>query len=122
MSRIDAIRRREQQATTGPWLEEPTPPGPDGWASCTAIAAVPGGSRIYAVPQGGSYPFNDKRFIAAAREDVPWLLDLITELAMVADVAEKIVEHEFMRPYVYELSQALDALAAFRAGQERGKG
>ena len=78
-ARIEAIREREQRATKGPWTFRVVKRGdtPDG---SVMIGAVAPGHQIRATPPGGSYPSNDGEFIANAREDVPFLLDLLTSL------------------------------------------
>lgn len=89
-------------ATPGPWTTEK--PGMDaatGFASGVIVAAVARGRGIYANPPGGSYPANDRRFIAAARMAVPALAaeverlrDLLRELAAAAEADLKMNQND----------------------------
>lgn len=73
--RIAEIEARTLAATPGPWTEEKPAGGPVfGFAPGMIVAATGPKQAIYANPPGGSYPANDRRFIAHARADVPWLL------------------------------------------------
>lgn len=71
------IRRRAERATAGPWTFQIVKKGaiPD---DSVMIAAVAPGHQIRARPPGGSFPSADGEFIAHAREDVPYLLTLVT--------------------------------------------
>ena len=60
------------KATPGPWTEEPSGEKVGGFSCDVAIAATQGRQKIYARPRGGTFPYNDKRFIAMAREALPY--------------------------------------------------
>ncbi len=64
---LEAIKRRVEAATPGPWEEHP-----DG---SLMSDAVPGGARVADVMQP-----EDNLFLAHAREDVPALLDKVETL------------------------------------------
>lgn len=78
---LQKMRERCSKATEGPWLTVPTPKDADGWATCSVVAAVARGQNIYAQPSGGISPQNNLAFIAAARQDLPQLLDLVASQA-----------------------------------------
>ncbi len=73
MSRIEEIRERVEKATKGPWHAIPHPEYPGGkWAVDTDPKAPWGnfGHICHAVRP-------DAQLIAHAREDIPYLLDLL---------------------------------------------
>lgn len=63
------------KATPGPWTEEPSGEKVGGFSCDVAIAATQGRQKIYARPRGGTFPYNDKRFIAMAREALPYWIN-----------------------------------------------
>ena len=72
---IDELERLEKAATAGPWLDRPTPRGPDGWATCQAVVGTGGnGNTIYATPSGGVFPACDKALLIALRNAAPALI------------------------------------------------
>ena len=89
MSRLDKIKARADAATKGPWLQD----GPwwtdDGGPEPTALPCVVDVDRALVVFPPDATDVGMKRpedraanmaFIAAAREDVPWLIERIGEL------------------------------------------
>ena len=89
MSRLDEIKARADAATKGPWLQD----GPwwtdDGGPEPTALPCVVDVDRALVVFPPDATDVGMKRpedraanmaFIAAAREDVPWLIERIGEL------------------------------------------
>ena len=89
MSRLDEIKARADAATPGPWLQD----GPwwtdDGGPEPTALPCVVDVDRALVVFPPDATDVGMKRpedraanmaFIAAAREDVPWLIERIGEL------------------------------------------
>lgn len=94
MSRLDEIKARADAATPGPWLLD----GPwwtdDGGPEPTALPCVVDASRALVVFPPDATDVGMKRpedraanmaFIAAAREDVPWLLALVESLTAERD-------------------------------------
>lgn len=76
--RLAAIRAREQAATEGPWVrwhDQERIPGWDGFIVIGDGAAE--GEECN--PTAKVYTEDDAAFIGHAREDVPWLLDQLTE-------------------------------------------
>lgn len=73
-------------ATPGPWTtQKPALDAATGFAGGVIVAAVARGQGVYASPPGGSYPENDRRFIAAARTAVPALLAEVERLREAID-------------------------------------
>ena len=68
------------KATPGPWTEEPSGEKVGGFSCDVAIAATQGRQKIYARPRGGTFPYNDKRFIAMAREALPYWIERAAKL------------------------------------------
>ncbi|TCX51953.1 MULTISPECIES: hypothetical protein [unclassified Dehalobacter] len=98
--KIDGIRQRCNQATPGPWYVGKKGDNFNGFSLEQIIAIVGecGSNRgIYAVPKGGSFPYNDKIFIAEARTDIPLLLAEIYRLQTERD-AEKTCEYKIHTP------------------------
>jgi hypothetical protein len=99
---LEEWRALADAATPGPWTTQK--PGMDsatGFAGGVIVAAVARGQGIYANPPGGSYPENDRRFIAAARTAVPAqaavirrLRDLLRELADAAEADLKMNQND----------------------------
>ena len=67
--RLEAIRRRCRAATPAPWVAAPV----GGWY---AVSGTDGIAADLAEPDRAE----DAAFIAEARSDVPWLLDLVEAL------------------------------------------
>ena len=89
--------RLADAATEGPWTTER--PGTDALTGFTAgiiVAAVARGQGVYADPPRGSYPENDRAFIAASRTAVPALISKVKEQAAEIERLRKIV-HGFLR-------------------------
>ena len=73
MNRLDEIEARANAATEGPWEHEPPPgPGEDPMRPICVYPKEDGGTLAYVQPLEA-----DAEFIAAARTDVPWLLDQV---------------------------------------------
>jgi len=99
--RLDAIQKRADKATPGHW------------EASTGMADA----AIVFMPDGYSFKINghpDARFIAAAREDVPFLLDLARKQQAALDRAHALADemdqvHGAIRGHVttYQLRQAL---------------
>ena len=85
-------KARADRATPGPWVcGERWQRGPknkrrDTHPALTAIASVGLGQCVLTEHDGGVYPTNDQKFIAAARTDVTALADAV--LALVERVSE----------------------------------
>jgi len=79
---LDAIRKRCEAATEGPWYLDGTSPkdDPEGFCHRVLIAKTSRTQSVYAEPEGGAFPENDRTFIAHARQDTPDLLDDNTRL------------------------------------------
>jgi hypothetical protein len=78
--KLTEIEQRAAKATPGPWTTAKPPADIDGWPTGSTIACVARGQCVYAYPPGGIFPENDRRFIAAAREDVPALCRQLREM------------------------------------------
>lgn len=76
--RLKEITERVTNATPGPWTLT-KPEYKDGWPQGIVIGGVVGKTTIYG-PLGGSTPYGDAKFMAAARQDVPELLAHIQAL------------------------------------------
>ena len=85
--RLAEMQARCDAATPGPWFTEETPRSQNGWPTCSVVAATYRKQNVY-VAFGGVAPEANRRFIAAARTDVP---DLIAEVrrqeAALAEIA-----------------------------------
>lgn len=116
MSRLDEIKARAEAATPGPWLQD----GPwwtdDGGSEPTALPCVVDANRALVVFPPDATDVGMKRpedraanmaFIAAAREDVPWLVSEVARLT--AELAE--VKRTYT-PCDLDLLTERDALAA----------
>ena len=85
-------KARADRATPGQWVcgarwqRGPKDKRRDDHPGLTAIAGVGLGQYVLTEHDGGVYPANDQRFIAAARTDVPALADAV--LALVERVRE----------------------------------
>lgn len=98
---VERLRKLHADSTPGEWTTQK--PGVDaatGFAKGIIVAAVGRGQAIYADPPGGSYPENDRRFIAGAHNLLPALLS----------------DHDRMVAVLRELLAADDALMAFVIG------
>lgn len=86
MTRVTAEQLAEWKAladaaTPGPWtIEKPGMHPTLGFADGIIIAAVARGMGIYAKPPTGSYPANDRAFIADTREAIPALVAEVERL------------------------------------------
>jgi hypothetical protein len=92
--RLSQIRERCEKATQGPWAWESTGEKSNEWALGVVLDAnnqpISGHNEAAgesddtvvdeAIVDNGVGPFADADFIAHAREDVPYLLDLVSEL------------------------------------------
>ena len=114
--RLDEIKARAEAATPGPWLQD----GPwwtdDGGSEPTALPCVVDANRALVVFPPDATDVGMKRpedraanmaFIAAAREDVPWLVSEVARLT--AELAE--VKRTYT-PCDLDLLTERDALAA----------
>lgn len=74
--RMKEIEERLEKASPGPWFTAPTPNDEEDWPTCVLIAATAPGprNRVYAAPKGGTFPLNDRDFIAHAPDDIRYLL------------------------------------------------
>ena len=74
--RLEQIKAREQAATEGPWIHNQ-------YYEC--IQTANDNVKLYAVARYGNGPRTDADFdfLAAARGDVPWLIEQIEELRRV---------------------------------------
>lgn len=96
--RLQEIRERADKATPGPWEYNggrsiDTPP----IHADEANYGVPddgfeGGYQFYCSADDGAWRYADGEFIAASREDIPWLLQHITEQREVLDSAVRFIE------------------------------
>lgn len=79
---LEAIRKRCEKATPGPWTTErpKKPTNQDEFTKGVAICGFGGNTGVFADPPGGQFPWADAQFVAHAREDIPRLLDYIKEL------------------------------------------
>ncbi len=77
---IEGLRALYEASTPGPWTADRPAKDADGWPAGVIVAAVARGQGIYADPPGGSYPESDRRWIIAAHNAFPALLDRIAEL------------------------------------------
>lgn len=68
-------KRLVEATTPGPWTGEKPPKDANGWSRGVSICTVYGGEHVYSNYEGGQFPSADARFIAAAREAVPALLE-----------------------------------------------
>lgn len=81
--RIAAIAERERKATKGPWrfmrVNKPRrgEQYPSEVLNTTAVAATYAGHQVRTEHSGGVSPTFDGEFIAAARQDVPYLLSAL---------------------------------------------
>lgn len=89
--RLMEIRDRLAAATSGPWSADTTTPDDVViWGSChkggvtadDVFVANVGHQRLSAVGVAFDAHAADAAFIAAAREDIPWLLSIIDELSL----------------------------------------
>ena len=87
MSRLEEIRARAQVATPGPWKS---------YAGDVIIYGVDWYEPVICgssnTPRGFSVAEPDLDFIAHAREDVPWLLEQMSNLTRERDTALALVE------------------------------
>jgi len=101
---------RADKATAGPWCGDPAEFGtydaePGSFlhgamrAQVVAATAPGAGNRIYACPDGGTFPAADQRFIAAARQDVPALAAAVEALA--AELARVTAERDTARAIIH---------------------
>ena len=68
--RLNEIRKREQAASPGPWKKETVD---------LALETAKTVGIVFVIHSGSQWD-KDTDFIAHAREDIPWLLDLVAEL------------------------------------------
>lgn len=74
------IREVAARATPPPWRTDLSGKTVSGFTCDVVVAAVARGQAVYCTPAGGTYPENDRRFIALAREAVPELLAEVDRL------------------------------------------
>ena len=122
MSRLDEIKARADAATKGPWLQD----GPwwtdDGGSEPTALPCVVDASRALVVFPPDATDVGMKRpedraanmaFIAAAREDVPWLVERVRACSSLLDSNyDQYMRAEIAEAEVERLTAERDALAA----------
>lgn len=86
---IKSARELAEAATSGPWFtEKPVATAQDMFAPGIIVAAVAPRMGIYADPPSGSFPANDRRFIAASRDLVPALCDEVERLRTALELIE----------------------------------
>lgn len=85
---IEGLRALYEASTPGPWTADRPAKDADGWPAGVIVAAVARGQGIYADPPGGSYPESDRRWIIAAHNAFPALLDRIADLENAIKVLE----------------------------------
>lgn len=82
------IRKQADAATPGPWEHEPPPgPGEDPMRPICVYPKEDGGTLAYVQPLEA-----DAEFIAAARTDVPWLLDQVESRDKALDAALRLAD------------------------------
>jgi hypothetical protein len=84
-AKLDALEKRCNDATEGPWSTEKPSKDENGWPQGIIVAAVARGQAVYANPPGGSFPESDRRFIALARTAFPALVKMAREVERVRD-------------------------------------
>lgn len=117
-------RARElcEAATPGPWsTQEPTGKVSGFTTGVLVAATAPGkGSRIYAEPQGGTFPAADRDFIVAARTLLPEALDRIEALERLVEEARDIIGDAYISIESRDwLSEARAWLAKTEADREQ---
>lgn len=83
MRDIEQDRAMCQRATPGPWYREKTGANFNGFSlECVIADTAPGctGNKVYAQPEGGSFPRNDANFIAEARTALPYYIERTAHL------------------------------------------
>jgi hypothetical protein len=86
-ARLAEIRERCEKATPGPWTREV------GGTACIGVPSPPAAWTLLAQVYGTNHAANET-FIAAAREDVPWLLAEVTALRERIEAVEALCERE----------------------------
>lgn len=108
MTRLEAIAAREQAAPKGPWRTYPNPMRADGVfvAQVAKPTAYPGVTDISGLPVLMAVPEQAwgihsqiepaaGAFIAAARQDIPWLLARVQQLEAALRAMHNIVRDEY---------------------------
>jgi hypothetical protein len=101
--RLQEIRERAEKATPGPWKAEfggVYPPE----SAARLESDLAGMAFLWPLPGGKE---EDAEFIAASREDIPYLLQLVTEQQMKIQVLRGLIE---------SYSEELDAMKAKQTG------
>lgn len=84
-----------EAATPPPWTTKPSGETINGFSCDVVIAVTAGRQKIYAQPEGGTFPYADQQFIALAREALPYWINRAVEAE--AQLAELIKVLEFIR-------------------------
>ncbi|KOU50535.1 hypothetical protein ADK55_18475 [Streptomyces sp. WM4235] len=87
-TRLAEIAAREQAASQGPWTVESDHP------SLTRWVVSEGGTLSANLGYLGNNNQDDARFIAAARDDIPWLLNVIKQLK--AENQQLVIENDVL--------------------------
>lgn len=113
MSWLRDIEGRLGAATPGPWFAGEPKRAYSEWPLGAVVAAVARGPqhRIWSATEGGTYPAADMEFIAAARTDLEFAMQLL-------EVARDYVQG--YRKHLKGLSLPIDAVDAWLARLEHG--
>lgn len=113
---LNAIRQQADAATEGPWIVMPPETGPDGQGVYHAESLGPICEVGDPYPRGDNHPQENMEFIAAARENVPALLDHIALIAseiegLMDSLDDHVIADDGEREEVYNAMRAVHQIA-----------